>query len=335
MKIIQVAKSIARPIYFYSIQLYNRIVEKTHAKGFIFMLHRVADWDDNNIIWNENMKVSPAKLDAILSEISRKYDVIRLEDVPSRLVSNHKRKFAVFTMDDGYKDNLTNALPVFKKHNLPYTIFLATDFMDGKAILWWYVIEDLILEYDEIVLSNGVTIRTKSKHEKEDAFLKIRSIILEQDQLNLLPALETLFSHYHIDWYAKCKKLALNWKDLQILKHEELVTLGAHTQHHYNLKALPNSSNVMDEVKQGYGILEEKAGLHPVVFAYPYGSIHEADKREFKVLSQMDDVFKLAVRACGGPVTEASSDLYSLPRIMLLEDYSYLTLLRYKNVCVI
>lgn len=87
------------------------------------MLHRVADWDDNNIIWNENMKVSPAKLDAILSEISRKYDVIRLEDVPSRLVSNHKRKFAVFTMDDGYKDNLTNALPVFKKHNLPYTIF--------------------------------------------------------------------------------------------------------------------------------------------------------------------------------------------------------------------
>lgn len=170
MKIIQVAKSIARPIYFYSIQLYNRIVEKPHAKGFIFMLHRVADWDDNSIIWNENMKVSPAKLDAILSEISRKYDVIRLEDVPSWLVSNHKRKFAVFTMDDGYKDNLTNALPVFKKHNLPYTIFLATDFMDGKAILWWYVIEDLILEYDEIVLSNGVTIRTKSKHEKEDAF---------------------------------------------------------------------------------------------------------------------------------------------------------------------
>ena len=81
----------------------------------------------------------------------------------------HKRKFAVFTMDDGYKDNLTNALPVFKKHNLPYTIFLATDFMEGKAILWWYVIEDLILGHDEIVLSNGMTIPTKTKHEKEDA----------------------------------------------------------------------------------------------------------------------------------------------------------------------
>lgn len=32
MKIIQVAKSIARPIYFYSIQLYNRIVGKPRAK---------------------------------------------------------------------------------------------------------------------------------------------------------------------------------------------------------------------------------------------------------------------------------------------------------------
>ena len=49
----------------------------------------------------------------------------------------------------------------------------------------------------------------------------------------------------------------------------------------------------------------------------------------------MNDKFELAVRACGGPVTHLSKDNYSLPRIMLSEDYNSLTLLRYKNVCVI
>lgn len=41
----------------------------------------------------------------------------------------------VFTMDDGYKDNYTNALPIFKKYNVPYTIFVTTNFPDRQAIL--------------------------------------------------------------------------------------------------------------------------------------------------------------------------------------------------------
>lgn len=335
MKIIEIIKAIARPIYFYSIQIYNEVINKPKAKGFIFMLHRVSEWEEDKIVWNEYMKVSPSKLDKILSELKRKYDVIRLEEVPQRLVSRNRRKFVCFTMDDGYRDNLTKALPVFKKHNIPYTIFLATDFLDRKAILWWYEIEDLILKNDKIVLSNGMSFSTRTKAEKADAFLKIRSVILKQNQLDLLSSLNQLFSAYSIDWFAKCKDLALSWDEVEILKNESLVTLGAHTQHHYNLKALPDEFAVMNEVETGYRILEAKANLHPAVFAYPFGSINEADKREFSVLSQMNDKFELAVRACGGPVTHLSKDNYALPRIMLSEDYNFLTLLRYKNVCVI
>lgn len=335
MKLKEFIKTLARPVYFFSIQLWNMVTEKPRAKGFIFMLHRVADWEDDKIVWNENMKVSPAKLDQILTELKQKYDVIRLEEVPKRLAGNIKKKFVCFTMDDGYKDNYTNALPIFQKHNIPYTIFLATDFMDKKAILWWYEIEDLIQKNDTIVLSNGLSLNTKSKAEKADAFLKIREIILKQDQLHLYDSLNQLFNAYDIDWFAKSRELALSWDEVQKLKQEKLVTLGAHTKHHYNLKALPDVSDVIDEVEYGYKILENKADLHPVVFAYPFGSINEADKREFKALSSMSDKFELAVRACGGPVTNLSTDYFALPRIMLTEDYTYLTLLRYKKICVI
>ena len=106
------------------------------------MLHRVDDFETGKLWCNEHMKVTPDFLDSLIIKLKEKYDIIPLTEVPSRLKQKNKRKFIVFTMDDGYKDNLTKALPVFKKHNAPYTIFVTTDFPDKKAVLWWYELED-------------------------------------------------------------------------------------------------------------------------------------------------------------------------------------------------
>lgn len=119
------------------------------------------------------MKVSPSFLDEQLTNITEKFDVIKLNDVPKYLTKKQSRKFVVFTLDDGYKDNLTNALPVFKKYNVPFTIFVTTNFPDKKAILWWYLLEDLILSHDEIVLSNGVRYPCKTKEDKFDFCLSV------------------------------------------------------------------------------------------------------------------------------------------------------------------
>lgn len=299
------------------------------------MLHRVSEINNNGIIWNENMKVSPQKLDALLSQYVKKYDIIRLEDVPDRMRSNCKRRFVVFTMDDGYRDNLTEALPIFKKHNVPYTIFLTTDFMDRKAILWWYTIEQMLLKYDNITLSNGVTYHASTFKEKCDSFLKIREVILTLDPHNLLNELKNLFNQYDVDWFNAVSNLALSWDDVTMLKKEPLVTLGAHTQHHYNLKKLRTQNDISKEVMNGYNILERKAEIQPSVFAYPFGSISEADEREFETLRCIDPRIKLAVCSCGGPVTSHHTDLFSLPRIMMDSNFNSLSLLRTKNVVVI
>ncbi len=288
--------------------------------GYIFMLHRVDDFENGHLWCNEHMKVTPDFLDSIIYKLKEKYDIINLYDVPERLKHHNKRKFIVFTMDDGYKDNYTKALPIFKKHNIPYTIFITTDFPDNNAILWWYELEDLLLENDSITLSNGITYPAHNYEEKCDSFLKIREEILKLDQLNLENELNALFNNYEINWKSQCKKLCLSWEDIKILKNEPLVTIGAHTKHHYNLKQLGNEIKVNEEVMSGNDLLKYNTGIEPIVFAYPFGSSSEAGEREFNVLSKLN--FKCACIAYGGPCTKNNlKELFSLPRIMFKQDF--------------
>jgi peptidoglycan/xylan/chitin deacetylase (PgdA/CDA1 family) len=46
-----------------------------------------------------------------------------------------KRKQAVLTFDDGYRDFLINALPILLRHRLPATVFLVADML-GKTATW-------------------------------------------------------------------------------------------------------------------------------------------------------------------------------------------------------
>lgn len=48
----------------------------------------------------------------------------------------NQTKSAVLTFDDGYADNLTAALPVLKKHNVPATIFVITGDVGDKNVVW-------------------------------------------------------------------------------------------------------------------------------------------------------------------------------------------------------
>lgn len=319
---IALLKPILRPPYHAAKWLYHHTLKRPpKALGYIFMLHRVDDFEEGRLWCNECMKVTPAFLDEKLSELKEKFDIIPLFELPKRLEQRQKRKFIVFTMDDGFKDNYTKAFPIFKKHNAPYTIFVTTDFPDKTAVIWWYVLEDMLISHDELSLSNGVVYPAHSYEEKCDSFLKIREEILKLNQLDLENELSRLFDAYKIDWKSQCEKLCLSWDDIRELKKDPLVTIGAHTKHHFNLKQLATEQDVKNEVLAGVKILKEKAGIEPVVFAYPFGSSTEAGEREFQILSSLP--FACSCISYGGACTKQNTKNHSsLPRIMFKQDFN-------------
>ena len=317
----EILKTILRPPYHFAKWiLHHTILLPPKSLGYIFMLHRVDDFEEGHLWCNEHMKITPDFLDNTLTMLKEKFDIIPLAEVPARLQEKSKRKFVAFTMDDGYKDNFTKALPVFKKHNAPYTIFITTNFPDRQAILWWYELEDLLLNNDSVTLSNGITYNARNYDEKCDSFLKIREEILKLNQLDLENELNKLFADYTINWTRKCEDLCLSWDDINLLKQEHLVTLGAHTKHHYNLKQLDTESDVKNEILTGTERLQDKAGIKPLVFAYPFGSSSEAGEREYKVLNELD--FVCSCIAYGGACTKKSKNLSALPRYMMNKDFN-------------
>ncbi len=303
-------KNIIRPPYHY--------ILKGKPVGYVFMLHRVDDIDSKKLSANENMKVSPSFLDAFLEKYNRDYDFIALKDIPSRLNDIHNKRFMAFTMDDGYKDNYTKALPIFEKHKTPFTIFVATDFPDCQAYLWWYILEDYILANNRIRLSNGIIFKTETKEEKENAFMEIRALILGLDQTNIASEVEKLLGK-SFSWREKCDELAMGWEDIKCCVNHQLVTIGAHTQHHYNLKALNSVEDVNNEIMDGCKRMEEKIEYYPSVFAYPFGSPNEVGRREIDIARNLN--FEMAFVAGGGYCGTRINNLYSIPRIMLTEQF--------------
>lgn len=308
-----VVKRFYYPVY-YAAKFRNSV-------GYVFMLHRVSDIEPNKLFPNENMKVSPAYLDNFIRQTKNRFNIISISEIGKYLQTPQKRKFIVFTMDDGYKDNFTEALPVFKKYNVPFTIFAAANFPEKNAVLWWYELEDLLLANDEIILSDGSKYKCVTKAEKEQAFLDIRLKILALNQEDLVNELNKMFCDYKIDWSAKCDELCLSWEDLQRLNKEPLVTIAAHTAHHFNLKALKSENAVTDEVQQGLDLFNGKLGMQPDFFAYPFGSDNEVSQREVNVLEKMS--FSAAFLAYGGAVKNDywKKRRFALPRMMLTEDF--------------
>lgn len=302
--------------------LFRELGELFSGISTIFMLHRVSELDKNKLDSNENLKISPEFLDFFILKLKNKgYDFISLDELHSIL--NKRERVSnkiVFTLDDGYKDNFKTAYPIFRKHDVPFTIYVSTCFPDQKAIFWWYVLEDLIQNEDFISLKNGQKFGCTTKRQKELTFLKIREIILKLGKENFINDLTHLFDNYNIDWYSKSKDLAMNWDEVIKLSKDELCTIASHTENHLSLNKL-SKNKVLSEIISANKRLELKTGKRIEHFAYPFGSLNEAGKREYEIVKNLG--IKTATTTIQGNIFKHhKNQLVSLPRIMLTDNFT-------------
>lgn len=281
----------------------------------IIALHRVGDADPSMLSVNEEMKLSPAVLEnLILGLKSRGHQFISIEELWCYLVEGRPAgKAIVFTLDDGYLDNYTQAYPLFKKHGVPFTVYLTSSFPDQTAKMWWFALEDILLSSDEIRLSNGQIFDASTQQDKEDTFLAIRRLIVNPPSEGVLACVAELFDEHAVDWLAYCRRYALGWEQVRDLSEDPLVTIGGHTVGHTSLTQLTQAELVQD-VLGAHERIEAVTGQPVEHFAYPFGGRNEARSREFAMLKALG--LKTAVTTRRGNIFPAHKDhLTALPRI--------------------
>src|SRR5712672_524141 len=114
--------------------------------GAIFMLHHVRPRRDGEFQPNRHLEVAPEFLRAMLAHLrERDIDIVTMDEVHQRLVERKfSRRFACFTLDDGYRANRDFALALMRKLEAPLTVYVAGDFAQGTGRLWWIALEMVI-----------------------------------------------------------------------------------------------------------------------------------------------------------------------------------------------
>jgi peptidoglycan/xylan/chitin deacetylase (PgdA/CDA1 family) len=92
------------------------------------MYHRVTRLPDY-----DQLTVTPERFEEQIAALKARWRVVSLAQAVSELeAGGPPAPTAVVTFDDGYRDNLINALPVLRRHAVPATIFVTAGFSDGS-----------------------------------------------------------------------------------------------------------------------------------------------------------------------------------------------------------
>jgi peptidoglycan/xylan/chitin deacetylase (PgdA/CDA1 family) len=290
------------------------------GRGVILMLHQVRPWRAREFAPNRVLEITPEFLDFILTELRREgFDVIPLDAVPDRLRPGPAgRPFAVLTFDDGYRDNVEHAWPVLRRHNAPWTLFVTTDFVDGRGRLWWLELEEAVARLDRVMLpGNGElsNLPSRTTVEKQAAFEALYSHLRAGSEERLRTVTEGLAAQAGVNSRRLAVDLCLGWDELQTLAREPDVSIGAHSLSHPIL-AKSDAMTARREVAESRAVLERRLGRPVRHLAYPFGDSSAVGAREFRFARQAGYVTATTSRpAHVFPVHAAH--LHALPRVSI------------------
>lgn len=296
----------------------------TRGQGVIFMLHRVTPEPPAPFEPNRILKVTPDFIESVIHQvIEAGFEILTLDEVPQRLASGrNERPFACFTFDDGYRDNLEHAYPLFKRLGVPFTIYVPTDYPDGKGDLWWLMLERVIAGADSIsvdVDGSALVLDCRTVAAKERAFDEIYWRLRRMDERRARDVVGRLAAMHGLCAEALCRELVMSWDDIRLLARDPLVTIAAHTCRHLALGRL-DAEEARREMADSIARIEAEIGRPCRHFSYPYGCESSAGQREFGLARDLGLVTAVTTRK--GLVQRSHADaLTALPRFSLNGDF--------------
>jgi len=302
----KILESLARPLY--------------SGIGAILCFHRIVDSSQRSVLSeNRALELTPRELDALIGHIRKgRYGIIPLDEVPGALSKPPRGKFIAFTFDDGYLDTFTHALPIFRAHEVPFTVNITTSFASHTGLVWWHLLECLLLRDDPIRYCDGERtheLPAASLTQKNSAFEQLARRIRNGDQTQRDAFIQNLFAGADIDPVAVSATYMMDWETVRRLAADPLVTIGAHTVRHLTLNRL-DPALLRSELLESKTTLETELRSRINHLAYPFGGPSAVGPREFETASECGFVTAVTTRGANLFSRHASHPC-CLPRISM------------------
>jgi peptidoglycan/xylan/chitin deacetylase (PgdA/CDA1 family) len=301
--------------------------QRLQGIGSIFCLHQVCPGGglEQGFAPNSKLEITPEFLRGLIGLVrSRGFETVSLATMVDCLKEGRVggKPLAVFTLDDGYKDNFDFAMPVFEELNCPYTVFIAPSITDGTCNLWWRTLEQVIAGAEHLSFTSGgksFDLACRNVRQKWKAFHVLYWFYALMDEHAQRIHVDELAAKFGIDPKAYCRSVAMDWSDVKTMAKSPLCTIGAHTINHFVLKTL-SADEALAEMRESKLRVEKELGRGLRFFAYPYGDQRAVGAREYELAQRAG--FEASVTTHKGVIwPEDVSHLQSLPRIMVSGRY--------------
>jgi peptidoglycan/xylan/chitin deacetylase (PgdA/CDA1 family) len=300
------------------------------------MYHRVADLRNDPHL----LAVTPKHFAEQMEVIRSHYMSIRLQQLVKALRDGKVlTRAVVVTFDDGYADNLHEAMPLLERYDIPATMFVTAGQVGSQREFWWDELDRLLLQPGILPAKlrlnvNGNTFESQlgeaSTYTEAD-YQRDRGwhIAREDDPgprqhlfRKLLAAMSTLPGGERkgvldqlLAWAGpgpagRSTHQNLSIDELIQLQKCDLAEIGAHTMTHPKLANIP-AAQQRSEIKQSKQALEAILSRPVTSFAFPFGS-----SAPETVAMVRDEGF---VCACStrSDVVFRGADRFLLPRVIV------------------
>ncbi len=216
------------------------------------------------------LHVPAARFEEQLRVLSSEWRPIPLRDLVESIETGRSlpARSVVLTFDDGYRNVLTNAIPLLRKYSVPATVFVVTHY-GGR--MWEDEVEVAVeLANAEALRWNGAVYRLQSLQDKRRTLAAVMTALQRLGPARE-PAVEKLREALGAPRFPRDDdRDLLDWEDLATLRREG-VEIGSHADRHEPLteRAL---SDVREGLSKSHETLTYKLGPHRYPLAYPYGA---------------------------------------------------------------
>jgi peptidoglycan/xylan/chitin deacetylase (PgdA/CDA1 family) len=257
-----------------------------NAKGKILNIfyHGVVKTDSTNIFPRH---IAKEQFEQHMKYLSQKFNIISIDEAFYLYKNDIKpdKKSITVSFDDGYLNNLTNALPIIEKYKVKTTFFISGICAEDDTYMMW---SDIIAFARHFSKSNYLIIGDQKfiKYGRYDLINEDKNISIfsyiknlpyaERDEV-LKEIKERYLAHNMNNLPLEFWKL-MNRDQIKELSESEIVSIGSHGYLHYNLANITESA-AKSEMEISKKILSEITGKDINLISFPDGSYNDNVKK--------------------------------------------------------
>lgn len=253
--------------------------EMNKDKALIVTYHRFSRTEDGR-------STSATALVEQLAFLKRHYSVVKLSEIKESITLRKPLppRTAVVTIDDGFCDAYEIAFPILRQIQIPATLFVITDFLDGRIWLWTDKLRYLTANARSgrvrvNITSNDLTFNLDGPLSRLAAASKVNEILKKLPESVKDSAIQEIAASLKVSLPNEPPPEfgPITWAQA-IEMDRANIEIGSHTLTH---PILPNVGNEqLDRELSGSRARLEQALEHQVkLFCYPNGSYDARTKR--------------------------------------------------------